>query len=858
MASVVALPKLPLEGDGVIRNLLHFLWAKDELDEGPRINIPDTVIYEFRQPAIWYFTSKNGQIKKKGKYNLSNIRIEEAFTRKAIGSDIIAYYLSTNVETGKTTIEYFDRATLRDFLYNREKVDNGILQKFVEPRGTKNDMIQGIWSPKILLLERRENKYKLIDQRYSLYEKAVTYEGPMHYSTAMPVRGSSLPLMVQDICEKVVDHVGEVSFRKCNISRMAINFKVDANDRVWLLWCSSLRLEQTIPIEIPGAQPSTESSVDFRGSASYLMPPKRHTFPSKKGPVSLQTQCEIPDKVWRAFFTTRESRAGMAKFSAQELSIDSSHCCNHNEDVGIHGHVLAAAEAGVVPVSSSKCCSCRQSTLLNHFNRISYKTLVAHFEQLIAVLVEMNGDSDGIEWPPSPAILKALDYVGVGPLEALRSSILNAKDRSKISIPPEDIEIPPIIREKHPNLGVDDYRRCRRDPLFLYKTANVCDECFLQLTQIPTEDPPEINILRMKLSQFFSREEDVLWTAPRDERPQNPRLRRKNKLAQKEHVERNSRRRKRYHQRKLREQKLIQKSKTASNLLRYRGLNLEGPGLPARIDAASKSNPLLDSIEKQMQACDSQHDPSLEDFSLNDRENAFFKELLSDEPRMESLSHLVSSQAALLISTETAKESRKLARRREGRPRTVFKKVFSPRELEAIDWNSPYACSQVTVPPTAVQHRTKRAIQAANTVVTKASKEHKQFLRENIERVCQQLETPQLHCTVNLAAVAAEAEEHVSNGKNLAKIWDDREVLLQDSSKTTLRRSSIHVSGKRFLAAVKLRGREIHVEIFDPSSNRHAETIKLNVAEAMSSCPPDCEELASHILENIEADDLKF
>lgn len=72
--------------------------------------------------------------------------------------------------------EYLDRAGLADFLYNREKSTNGILQKFIEPKGTSNVLIRGIWSPKVLLLERRENRRKLMDKKHSMYERAVTYE----------------------------------------------------------------------------------------------------------------------------------------------------------------------------------------------------------------------------------------------------------------------------------------------------------------------------------------------------------------------------------------------------------------------------------------------------------------------------------------------------------------------------------------------------------------------------------------------------------------------------------------------------------------------------------------------------------
>lgn len=120
----------------MVENLFYYLWCKDELDNGPTINIPDTVIYKFRQPAVWYFTAMDGSIKKKSKGNLVNVKIEEAFTRNHMGCDIVAYHLVTDEEQGgQTTIEYFNRHTLHDFLYNREKNNNGVLQRFIEPKG---------------------------------------------------------------------------------------------------------------------------------------------------------------------------------------------------------------------------------------------------------------------------------------------------------------------------------------------------------------------------------------------------------------------------------------------------------------------------------------------------------------------------------------------------------------------------------------------------------------------------------------------------------------------------------------------------------------------------------------------------
>ena len=43
----------------------------------------------------------------------------------------------------------------------------------------------------------------------------------------------------------------------------------------------------------------------------------------------------------------------------------------------------------------------------------------------------------------------------------------------------EDVTIPPVVRQLHTKLTTTAYRRYRKDPLFLYKTAMCCENCFL-------------------------------------------------------------------------------------------------------------------------------------------------------------------------------------------------------------------------------------------------------------------------------------------------------------------------------------------------------------------------------------------
>lgn len=414
-----------LEGDGISDVLLHWLHAKDELGYGPSLWLPDTVVYKFGQPVHWYFTSvADRKIKKKNKQNLVNVRIEEAFNKRSIGCDIIAYYISEVTADGgtelATNIEYFDRKGLHEFLYNRWKEHNGVLQRFIEPKGVRNTVIRAIWSPKVCLLERRVNSKQLHDQRYGLYERAVTYEGPEHFSAAAPLRGSTLPSQIQRICENLVSHITEVSFQKHRIVRMVANFKVDSRDRIWLLWSSSIRLasNHTRPVVPMNIASLTKHAVSIDSI------------------VQLPPHIKLIDK---------------ASHSEEEPDVLTCVCC----------------------------ISCAQVATSDQFHPVQYKTIIAHFEQLLALL-KIDSAASGneqLKWPPDPQVVAAAGGVGFG-------NIIASQERNKNEPRAIDINLPPIIRKIHPKLALPVYKKYRKDPLFMYKTVAVCEDCFLVYAEL--------------------------------------------------------------------------------------------------------------------------------------------------------------------------------------------------------------------------------------------------------------------------------------------------------------------------------------------------------------------------------------
>ena len=264
-----------------------------------------------------------------------NARIEEAFTKRVVGCDLVACYIETvNSDAApaeepasayaQNRIEFLDRKGLHDFLYNRFKQQSGILQRFIEPQGVSNSMIRAIWSPKVCLLERRLSKHQLQDQRFGLYERACTYEGPEYLSDAAPLRGDMLPASVQSLCDTVVAHVGEVSFQKQQIARMVLNFKVDSRDRIWLLYSTSIRLASEM-------------------MASRGMSGTRQVA----APLNIDNVVKLPKQV--------------------KLRAAPSH-----EQGGTNRRVINFA----------MCCSCGGDQPKDTFHPTTYKTITTHFDQV--------------------------------------------------------------------------------------------------------------------------------------------------------------------------------------------------------------------------------------------------------------------------------------------------------------------------------------------------------------------------------------------------------------------------------------------------------------------------------------------
>lgn len=275
-----------IEGDGLIENFFKLIWEKQEKDRGLRgFYLPDSVIYKYQQPRAWYFTTKEGYIKRKRKESLNAKSIEQEFLKHPSKSNIVAYFIFKS--ENKRQIEYFTPSDLSHFLHHQRKILNGVLQKFVDPLGLKNSSIQMIWTPHLCLFEKRENLNNLLDPHLDIYEKVATFEGEDSQCTIKPFNGTEIRKFMHELGEALADHIAFVTAEKMRPSRMVLVFKQDFMGQLCLLFATSVRCK-------------SKSFIDISTTSAFPENVNRKRNPSNaKSPLSIRKKvlcknCELP------------------------------------------------------------------------------------------------------------------------------------------------------------------------------------------------------------------------------------------------------------------------------------------------------------------------------------------------------------------------------------------------------------------------------------------------------------------------------------------------------------------------------------------------------------------------------------
>ena len=438
-----------LEGDGVIENLYHLLWTKDSIfGMDPYVVIPHTILYKYFKPCYWYFSSsKDSKLKKKSSSKLLSQNIKDEFLKKYNSTvDIVAYFIyknnsynkmnsilgngntnyedylyqdynsnTTNGFSKKTNegyiIEYLDKKRFIECIESKMPCEDGILQKFEQPKGDSNFVIRLNWSQKMCMFEKKVNIKRIIDNKFNIYERAVTFDGEEFQTETQPMRGNNLPDRIEKIGNSIASHISNVSLERIKIVRMILNFKVTEDDRISLLWCSSLRLENTL---------------------------------DKKNNLELQ----IPECNVNKISVKPPENVNLFKFSTKGKPIK--------------------------PLKNTTCLNCDVKIEANRLYNINFKTLIESHENrkrdkdFFKKFENVNMTSSGVEIIPYNEINKqgSGDY---------KTQIFKREYKNLL--------IPKVIIAMFPKLKFEHYSSMKTDSIFTSKQANVCEQCFLDITK---------------------------------------------------------------------------------------------------------------------------------------------------------------------------------------------------------------------------------------------------------------------------------------------------------------------------------------------------------------------------------------
>lgn len=262
--------KRGLEGDGLCELFYNLLWTKETVYEDAfTCFLPDTVVFKNGNIIAWYFSDEKGNILRKKEANLEIENVRQVFYRKRSKYDVIALYLTETAEesakySGEMAIEYLTEDTFEKLLKDHRKLQRGILQRFIDPLGGKNALIQVIWTPNMCFFSRRVNKHLMNDTSVNVYKRVITFDGPDIWSDNAPVRGFDFPTKIRTLIENMIIHILKVSFDRFKVSKLVAFLKICEDRKVWFLWSSSVRLYKRQEEKDQDVEPEIKIDQNFK------------------------------------------------------------------------------------------------------------------------------------------------------------------------------------------------------------------------------------------------------------------------------------------------------------------------------------------------------------------------------------------------------------------------------------------------------------------------------------------------------------------------------------------------------------------------------------------------------------------
>eukprot|EP00347_Sterkiella_histriomuscorum_P004051 403361932 len=353
--------------------------------------------------------------------------IHQQFTKRLQAQDQVVattYNYQKDAPYLDLTMEHIPIQDFRTFMFFtlEEQEKPTAIQKFIVPKTSKNFMIKCHFSQTISIIEKQTNNNNFYDTKIALEERVATFEGPVHLSKSENIVSNSLIDQVNQAIREIQQHIQENSGTR--ILSGVFYFKIDKADNLVLIFAQNIKTDK----------------------------------------VEIHTKDGVQIRLKLASATLYNSQADSsnnlpALFQQTNTTVSSSTQGKNNANS-------------------------RVSRPQSNYGRIQTNRLKTQECPFCDTIIE--DSKDGLDVNINQ-VLKIYNYHKENtdfPLELI-SQPHNFEINQKINglfvnqmLKQDDQSIPTPILKIHPNMTVEKYKLKRNDPLFLYESVKICDQCY--------------------------------------------------------------------------------------------------------------------------------------------------------------------------------------------------------------------------------------------------------------------------------------------------------------------------------------------------------------------------------------------
>jgi hypothetical protein len=239
-----------------LEDIYNLLWACSTGKEGQcPVRIPNTILQKYQRLCAGY-THNTSQID--GKQSIDKEIRKSFFEPEKIIEDfkkcnpnaeheIIGYVIRrqklTEPPSNSFVIEYFDEPGMLDFLKNRSRENNAVIQAFVEPKsisGTVHSQTFRVeWTPREMNVYSSTNSNELANRMVDIRLRAATFDAPLHVSVTNKLRSYRMRKRLKFAVDCVLRLV-KSKLKKETMFYAEMFFKVSSSNKLYFLWCNDI------------------------------------------------------------------------------------------------------------------------------------------------------------------------------------------------------------------------------------------------------------------------------------------------------------------------------------------------------------------------------------------------------------------------------------------------------------------------------------------------------------------------------------------------------------------------------------------------------------------------------------------